>query len=60
MELSIENSAVSAAAPATHSDATQASIELLCFILGDAESDINVVARWRRPYPVKQTFLRLA
>lgn len=45
MELSIENSAVSAAAPATHPDATQALIELLCFILGDADSDISVLAR---------------
>lgn len=45
MELSIENSAVSAAAPATRPDATQAPIELLCFILGDAGSDISVVAR---------------
>ncbi|WP_085483269.1 hypothetical protein [Paraburkholderia susongensis] len=45
MELSIENAAVSAAAPATRPDATQAPIELLCFILGDADSDISVVAR---------------
>lgn len=45
MEFSIENSAVSAAARETRPDATQALIELLCFILGDADSDIGVVAR---------------
>ncbi|TDY24590.1 hypothetical protein B0G81_5029 [Paraburkholderia sp. BL6665CI2N2] len=45
MELSIEKSRVFATAPETRSDAMQASIELLCLILGDADSDIRVVAR---------------
>ncbi|OAJ62755.1 hypothetical protein A6V36_20500 [Paraburkholderia ginsengiterrae] len=57
MELSIENADVSAAAPATRPDATQAPIELLCFILGDADSDISVVARELRLSDA--SFLRL-
>jgi hypothetical protein len=57
MELSIENSRVSAAAPETCPDATQASIELLGFILGDADSDISVVARELRLSDA--SFLRL-
>lgn len=57
MELSIENSRVSAAAPETRLDTTQAFIELLCFILGDAETDISVVARELRLSDA--SFLRL-
>jgi hypothetical protein len=57
MELSIENSAVSTAAPATRPDATQAAIELLRFVLGDAETDISVVARELRLSDA--SFLRL-
>jgi hypothetical protein len=45
MQLSIEKSRVFATAPETRSDVTQASIELLCLILDDAESHISVVAR---------------
>ncbi|MFM0409428.1 hypothetical protein [Paraburkholderia dipogonis] len=57
MELSIEKSGVFATAPEIRSDATQASFELLCIILGDADSDISVVARELRLSDA--SFLRL-